>query len=81
MAAFANVYLKRWSHTEPFVILPAAMLLSGIACSALGLALEPFNFAAARAPGAWVSLLYLSLAAALSRSISITGYCSALKRG
>ena len=61
MAAFANVYLKRWSHTEPFVILPAAMLLSGVACSALGLAFERFDQAAALAPAAWLSLLYLSL--------------------
>lgn len=61
LSAFANAYLKRWSHVEPFVILPIAMLCSGVACAAIGLRFEHFDAASAFRPGPLLAIAYLGV--------------------
>ncbi len=60
-SAFANVYLKRHAASEPLIVLPPAMLVSGIAVMAAGLAFERTDWHAALAPASLAALAYLAL--------------------
>ncbi|MDE2573157.1 MAG: EamA family transporter [bacterium] len=66
LAAYGNVYVKRHQqHAEPLVVIPPAMLLSGIVFTVLGFAVEPHS---ARAL-AWPSLAALSYLAIFGSGI------------
>ncbi|MGZ3560526.1 MAG: EamA family transporter [Vulcanimicrobiaceae bacterium] len=60
-AGFANVYAKRHSHANPMVILPPAMVLSGIVMSILGQVFERPNLAHALALPSIGAVLYLAV--------------------
>jgi drug/metabolite transporter (DMT)-like permease len=61
VSAFGVAYAKRESATDPFITLPPAMLLGGVATFAIGLAFERPSFAHALAPGSVGAVLYLTL--------------------
>jgi drug/metabolite transporter (DMT)-like permease len=60
-AGFANVYAKRHSTASPMVVLPPAMLLSGILMTLSGLVVERPNLAHAFALPSIGALLYLAV--------------------
>ncbi|TAM76673.1 hypothetical protein EPN44_04965 [bacterium] len=61
LAAFGNVYVKRHQeHAEPLVVIPPAMLISGVFFTALGLSIEPHDARAFALPSLG-ALLYLGL--------------------
>ncbi len=61
-SAFANVYAKRHADNDPLVTLPPAMLIAGVAVTAIGFAAEhPDTHRAFSAPS-WAALLYLAIA-------------------
>ncbi|TAM62091.1 hypothetical protein EPN52_01310 [bacterium] len=62
LAAFGNVYIKRHQElAEPLVVIPPAMLISGIFFTVLGLSVEPHSAARALAPASLAALFYLGL--------------------
>jgi len=60
-SAFANVYLKRYSHAEPLATLPPAMLMAGVGLAAWGLIFEHVDVARALAPASLAALFYLAV--------------------
>jgi drug/metabolite transporter (DMT)-like permease len=60
-SGFANVYLKRFSASEPFATLPPAMILAGVGLTASGLSFEHIDAARALAPISMIALVYLAL--------------------
>jgi drug/metabolite transporter (DMT)-like permease len=61
-SAFANVYAKRHAHHDPFVTLPASMLIAGIVVAALGFGTEHPDAHRAFSLPSWGALLYLAIA-------------------
>jgi drug/metabolite transporter (DMT)-like permease len=61
IAAFANVYAKRYAEYPPLVTLPPAMLVAGCAIAVVGLFVEPTNWAAVFTPASLGALLYLAI--------------------
>lgn len=61
LAAFGNVYVKRHQeHAAPLVVIPPAMLISGVFFTTLGLLIEPHDARAFALPSLG-ALLYLGL--------------------
>jgi probable blue pigment (indigoidine) exporter len=56
------VYAKRHAHNDPFITLPPAMLLAGIAVAIIGLATEHVEAARAFSLPSWGTILYLAVA-------------------
>ena len=69
-SGFANVYLKRFAASEPFVTLPPAMLLAGVGLTASGLAFEHLDAARAISPISLIALAYLALVRQRARILS-----------
>jgi drug/metabolite transporter (DMT)-like permease len=61
VAAFANVYAKRYADYPPLVTLPPAMLLAGGVIAIVGLFAEPTNWGAVLTPASLGALLYLAI--------------------
>ena len=61
-SAFANVYAKRHAHNDPRITLPPAMLLAGLAVTAVGFATEHVDSVRAFSLPSWGVLLYLAIA-------------------
>ena len=59
-SAYANVYLKRFAHAEPFTTLPPAMLLSGAVMAAYGVGFEHVDWHRASQPASLAALAYLA---------------------
>lgn len=60
-AAFGNLYYKRHSGVAPIVVLPPAMLLSGLVMTPIGIAMEPVRWSTAFAPESLAALAYLAI--------------------
>jgi drug/metabolite transporter (DMT)-like permease len=60
-SAFANVYAKRHAHYPPLVTLPASMLISGCAITAMGISFEPVHWNAAFSAPSLLALAYLAV--------------------
>lgn len=58
--AFGNVYVKTQPSHSPLVTLPPAMLIAGLAESAIGVSTEHVNWAIAFAPQSLAALAYLA---------------------
>ena len=61
LSAFANVYLKRYAHNDPFLTLPPAMLLAGVGLTVAGAIFTPVDWHAALTPAPILATLYLAL--------------------
>lgn len=60
-SGFANVYLKRFSHAEPFATLPPAMLLAGGVSLVCGLLFEHVTWSRALSMPSILALFYLAV--------------------
>lgn len=60
-AAFGNIYAKRHSNVPPLVVLPPAMLISGLVIGFVGLATERVVWTRALAASSLAALLYMAL--------------------
>lgn len=61
IAAYANVYAKKYSHYPPLATLPPSMLIAGSVLTVLGLIFERTNWSAALSPTSIGALLYLAV--------------------
>ena len=59
--AYANVYLKRYAHSEPLVTLPPAMLAAGIAMTLWGATFERVDLHRAFEPATLGAVAYLAI--------------------
>lgn len=60
-SAFANVYLKRFSHAEPLAVLPPSMLAAGIGLTLMGAAFEHPDWHGVFAQSSLAATLYLAV--------------------
>lgn len=60
-AAFANLYYKRHSSDAPLIVLPPAMLLSGVVMTVLGSLFESVRWSHAFVPQSLGALAYLAI--------------------
>lgn len=61
LSAFANVYLKRYAHSDPFRTLPPAMLLAGIVMTAASAIFSPADPHSALTLAPVLATLYLAV--------------------
>ena len=61
LSSFANVYLKRYVHSDPFRTLPPAMLIAGVVMTAASALFAPINLHSALALPPILATLYLGI--------------------
>jgi drug/metabolite transporter (DMT)-like permease len=61
ISAFANVELKKFATSDPFLTLPPAMLLAGVTMTSAGAAFEHPDWARGTSPSSLGALLYLAV--------------------
>ena len=60
-SGYANVYLKKFAHSEPLATLPPAMLLAGVVMAICGVRFEGVDYAKATSPNSLMAIAYLAL--------------------
>jgi drug/metabolite transporter (DMT)-like permease len=61
LSSFANVYLKRYAHSDPFRTLPPAMLIAGIVMTVAAEIVSPIDLRSALALPPLLATLYLAI--------------------
>jgi drug/metabolite transporter (DMT)-like permease len=61
LSSFANVYLKRYAHSDPFRTLPPAMLIAGVVMTAVGAFVTPIDLHSALTLPPILATLYLAI--------------------